>query len=105
MRGKLRQSEAAKRPIVSFLYFWLPFFAFFLAESTYFVNRFVSRHHRLKGYLDMDSQEPRSIFVVDLLQYFIRQTEAVNPPTTLRRHTRGRVVEVLMFSFKEAVVN
>src|SRR6267142_4536605 len=51
------------------------------------------------------AQQACGVLVVDFAQNRFRQSYSVDAPTSLWRFCRGRVVEVLVFSFQEPVVD
>src|SRR5947199_4583497 len=53
----------------------------------------------------LDIQQTHGILRIDLLEDRFGKTEAVNPPSSLRRHGRRCVVEVLVFGFEKPVVD
>src|ERR1700751_5197992 len=53
----------------------------------------------------LNLEESCSIFVVDLTQNLIRQVDAIDAPSSLRRNPCGRIVEVFVFRFEKAVVD
>src|SRR5215467_12390358 len=53
----------------------------------------------------VDPQKLRGVLVIDFLEDFILQSQAINSPAPLRRHLRRRVVEILVFGFQEPVID
>src|ERR1051325_2090141 len=58
-----------------------------------------SLRYRLK------TQQTSGVFVVNLLQDFLRRADAVNAPAALRRNRRGRVIKILVFRFQKPVID
>src|SRR3954454_11311180 len=49
----------------------------------------------------LQAQQPGRVFVVDLLQNFLRQADAVNTPAPLWRNWRRSVVEILILRLEK----
>src|SRR6202521_1126803 len=92
------KSKEEKDHLFLFFCFRYHCFAFFLAESSAFVNL-------PEELLDLDPQELGRILIIDFFEYSVGQTETVNPPTPLRRHGCGCIIEVFVIGFKKAVVD
>src|SRR3984957_816722 len=57
------------------------------------------------GRLVRKLQKSNRVFVVDLFQDWVGQADSVDAPPALRGYRRGSIVEVLVFGFKETVVD
>src|SRR5262245_4283588 len=51
------------------------------------------------------TQQASSVFVVDLVENLIGQSDSINAPTSLRGNWRWRIIEVLIFGFKKSVID
>src|SRR5579859_1428155 len=98
------RSARRKKSVISFLCFPYHSFRFLswqnpLALSIPFIS------FLLENASDLDLKEPGGVLVVDLLEDFIGQTQPINPPPSLRRHLRRRVIEILVFGFQKPVID
>src|SRR5436305_14533245 len=54
------------------------------------------RQQATNGGSYLDLQQPRGVLVIDFLQNCFGQLNAINPPTSLRRHFGRSVVKILV---------
>src|SRR5215471_15146475 len=52
-----------------------------------------------------DLQQACGVLVINLLQNRLRQTDAVNPPASLRRHFGRSIVEILVVGLEKSVID
>src|SRR4051812_28667850 len=65
----------------------------------------MARRTALTSASSREPQDAGGVVVVDLLQDRLRQAQAVDPPASLGRDGRGRVIEVLVLRLQEPVVD